>query len=139
LLAPLPGYVPVETPKNNDSLVLRVRYGRHAFLLTGDAEKQIEWGMLDAGESPRADVLKVAHHGSRTSTTDEFLSAVAPSFAIVSAGFENTYGHPNPDILDRLDRHRAVVLRTDLDGLIDVRSDGRRLVIGTYNGFLGSL
>ena len=95
--------------------------------------------MLDAGETPRADVLKVAHHGSRTSTTEEFLSAVAPTFAIVSAGFENSYGHPHPDILDRLERHHAVVLRTDLDGLITVRSDGRRLFLGTYNGFLGGL
>ena len=73
VLAPLPDYLPVDTPKNNDSLVLRVRYGRHAFLLCGDVERQIEWGMLDAGESPRADVLKVAHHGSRTSSTEEFL------------------------------------------------------------------
>ena len=139
VLAPLPDYAPADSPKNNDSLVLRVRYGRHAFLLSGDVERQIEWGMLDAGESPRADVLKVAHHGSRTSSTDEFLTAVAPTFAIVSAGFENSYGHPHPDILDRLERHRAVVLRTDLDGLITIRSDGRRLTVGTFNGFLGRL
>ena len=139
VLAPLPDYLPVDTPKNNDSLVLRVRYGRHAFLLCGDVERQIEWGMLDAGESARADVLKVAHHGSRTSSTEEFLSAVAPTFAIVSAGFENSYGHPNPDVLDRLERHRAVILRTDLDGLITIRSDGRRLAVGMYNGFLGGL
>jgi competence protein ComEC len=139
VLAPLPDYLPVDTPKNNDSLVLRVRYGRHAFLLCGDVERQIEGSMLDAGESPRADVLKVAHHGSRTSSTDEFLSAVAPAFAIVSAGFENSYGHPNPDVLDRLERHRAVILRTDLDGLITIRSDGRRLAVGMYNGFLGGL
>ena len=119
--------------------MLRVRYGRHAFLLCGDVERQIEWAMLDAGETARADVLKVAHHGSRTSSTEEFLAAVAPTFAIVSAGFENSYGHPHPDVLDRLERHRAVVLRTDLDGLITIRSDGRRLAVGTSNGFLGAL
>jgi len=139
VLAPLANYVPAAAPKNNDSLVLRVRYGRHAFLLCGDVERQIEWAMLEAGEDPRADVLKVAHHGSRTSSTEEFLNAVAPSFAIVSAGFENSYGHPHPDVLDRLERHRAIVLRTDLDGLITIRSDGHRLSVGTSNGFLGGL
>ena len=139
MLAPLANYVASEAPKNNDSLVLRVRYGRHAFLLCGDVERQIEWAMLDAGETARADVLKVAHHGSRTSTTDAFLAAVAPTFAIVSAGFENSYGHPNRDILDRLDRHGAVVLRTDLDGIVTIRSDGRRLAVGTFYGFVGSL
>jgi competence protein ComEC len=139
VLAPLADYVPSGAPKNNDSLVLRIRYGRHAFLLSGDVERQIEWGMLNAGESPHADVLKVAHHGSRTSSSEEFLGAVSPTFAIVSAGFENSYGHPHPDILDRLERHGAVVLRTDLDGLITIRSDGRRLAVGTANGFLGRL
>jgi len=105
-------------------------------LLPGDVEKQIEWGMLGAGEAARADVLKVGHHGSRTSSTEEFLSAVSPVFAIVSAGRDNSYGHPNPEILDRLERHRTVVLRTDLDGLVTVRSDGRRLAVFTKNGFL---
>ncbi len=139
VLAPLAGYVPAESPKNNDSLVLRVLYGRHAFLLSGDVERQVEWGLLDAGGAARADVLKVAHHGSRTSSSEEFLAAVAPTFAIVSSGFENSYGHPHPDVLDRLERHRAVVLRTDIDGLITIRSDGRRLSVGTNSGFLGGL
>jgi len=136
VLAPLPGYVPADGPKNNDSLVLRLRFGKHAFLLPGDAERQIEWGILDAGESPRADVLKVGHHGSRTSSTEDFLAAVSPAFAIISAGLDNSYGHPNPDVLDRLERHRAIILRTDLDGLITIRSDGRRLSVYTHNGFL---
>jgi competence protein ComEC len=135
-LAPLPDYAPAAEPKNNDSLVLRVRYGRHSFLLTGDIERQVERALLDAGESARADVLKVAHHGSRTSSTEEFLEAVSPAFALISAGAGNSYGHPNPDVLDRLEKRRTVVLRTDLDGLITVRSDGRRLAIHTNNGFL---
>lgn len=138
VLAPLPDYAPSSTPRNNDSLVLRVRYGGHAFLLPGDVERQIEARMLDARQSPRADVLKVAHHGSKTSTTGEFLAAVAPSFAIVSAGLDNAYGDPTPEVLDRLERQRSVVLRTDLDGLITVRSDGRRLSIHTHNGFLSA-
>jgi competence protein ComEC len=130
-LAPVADYAPANVPKNNDSLVLRVTFGRHRFLLPGDVEKQVE-RMLDLS---RVDVLKVAHHGSRTSSTEEFLDAVSPVFAIVSAGVDNRYGHPNVDVLERLERHRSIVLRTDMDGLIAVRSDGRRLSIHTNNGF----
>jgi competence protein ComEC len=130
-LAPAEDYAPGNAPKNNDSLVLRIAYGRHRFLLPGDAEKQIE-GVIEPG---RLDVLKVAHHGSRTSSTEEFLGAVSPTFAIISAGVDNQYGHPNEDVLERLEAHRVVVLRTDMDGLIAVRSDGRRLAIHTNNGF----
>jgi competence protein ComEC len=137
VLAPAADYVPANDPKNNDSLVLRATYGRHSFLLTGDVEKQIEWRMLDGGASLRADVLKVAHHGSRTSSTEEFLRAVEPTYAVISAGFENSYGHPNRDVIDRLERNGAIVLRTDLDGLITVRTDGRHLRVETHSGFVG--
>jgi len=68
----------------------------------------------------------VAHHGSRTSSTEEFLNAVQPAFAVISAGFENSYGHPHPTVVQRLREHHAVILRTDLDGLITIRPDGRR-------------
>jgi len=112
--------------------VLRVRYGRHSFLLSGDVERPIEYRMLEANELERTDVLKVAHHGSRTSSTEAFLSAVQPTFAVISAGFENSYGHPNRDVIERLQQHHAGVMRTDLDGLITVRSDGRRLSVETY-------
>ena len=132
VLAPFSDYVPGDTPKNNDSLVLRLRYGRHSFLLTGDVERPIEYRMLQANELERADVLKVAHHGSRTSSTEAFLGAVQPAFAVISAGFENSYGHPNREVIERLQEHHAAVLRTDLDGLITVRSDGRRLSVETY-------
>jgi len=131
VLAPLAYYVPEDTPKNNDSLVLRIRYGRHAFLLCGDAERPVERGMIDAGELQRADVLKVAHHGSRTSSTEQFLDIVQPTFAVISAGFENSYGHPNRDVLERLAEHRATTLRTDKVGLVTIRSDGRRLYVET--------
>src|SRR5262249_34908169 len=134
VLAPLPDYVPADTPKNNDSLVLRIRYGRHSFLLSGDAEKQVEWGMIDRGELSRADVLKVGHHGSRTSSTEEFLNAVNPTYAVISAGADNNYGHPNRDVLTRLENHHAEVLRTDRDGMITIRSDGKRLQVETYRG-----
>jgi competence protein ComEC len=131
VLAPLPDYVPGDAPRNNDSLVLRLHYGRHVFLLTGDVERQIEHGMLDAGELSHVDVLKVAHHGSKTSSTEEFLSAVNPAFAVISVGFANSYGNPNADVLERLANHHGDVLRTDRDGLVTIRSDGRRLTVET--------
>jgi competence protein ComEC len=129
VLAPLPDYVPGDTPKNNDSLVLRVRYGRHSFLLCGDVEKPVERRMLQEGEIPLTDVLKVAHHGSRTSSTEEFLTAAQPLFAVISAGFENSYGHPNRDVIERLSAHQAVVYRTDRNGLVSIRTDGRRFYV----------
>jgi len=129
VLAPLAGYVPGDTPRNNDSLVLRVRYGRHSFLLCGDVEKQVERRMLEEGEIQPTDVLKVAHHGSRTSSTEEFLAAAQPLFAVISAGFENSYGHPNRDVLRRLGAHQAVVYRTDVAGLVSIRTDGRRFYV----------
>jgi competence protein ComEC len=132
VLAPLPDYVPADTPKNNDSLVLRVCYGRHSFLLGGDVERPVEYRMLEANELQHTDVLKVAHHGSRTSSSEAFLSAVQPTFAVISAGFENSYGHPNRDVIQRLVEHHAGVLRTDLDGIVTVRSDGRRLTVETW-------
>jgi competence protein ComEC len=136
VLAPPPDYVPTDSAKNDDSLVLRVGYGRNGFLLTGDAERPIERDMLAEHEIRRTDVLKVAHHGSRTSTNEDFVSAVEPVFAVISVGFENSYGLPNRDVIERLRQHRAVVYRTDQDGLITVLSDGYRLHVETHSGFL---
>ena len=137
VLAPLEGYVPSAEARNDDSLVLRLAYGRHAFLLTGDVERPIERAMLDADEIQRADVLKVPHHGSRTSSTGAFLDAVAPAFAVVSLGFENSYGFPNHEVLERLRERRAMVFRTDLDGLVSIRGDGRRLHLETNREMRG--
>jgi competence protein ComEC len=131
ILAPLSGYVPLDTPKNNDSLVMRIRYGARIFLLTGDVERPIERQLIEAGESPHADVLKVAHHGSRTSSTEEFLDSVHPAFAVISAGFENSYGHPHPAIVGRLNDRHIAMLRTDLNGLITIRTDGKHLTVET--------
>lgn len=131
VLAPLPDYVPNDTPKNNDSLVLRIRYGSRSLLLTGDVERPIEYRMLDENEIQSVDVLKVAHHGSRTSSTESFLEAANPMFAIISVGTDNSYGHPNRDVLERLNEHHAAVFRTDRNGLVTVRTDGRHLSIGT--------
>jgi competence protein ComEC len=129
VLAPLADYVPNDTPKNDDSLVLRIRYGSRSFLLTGDVEKPIEYRMLDESEIQPVDVLKVAHHGSRTSSTEGFLEAATPAFAIISVGTDNSYGHPNRDVLARLSEHHAAVFRTDRNGLVTVRTDGKHLSI----------
>ena len=90
-------------------------------------ERGIEAKLLAAGTDLHADVLKVGHHGSRTSTTPAFLDAVSPSVALISAGFENSFGHPHPDVLGRLSARHSAVLRTDLDGLVTARTDGRNV------------
>ena len=131
VLAPPPDYVPANAPKNNDSLVLRLRYGRHSFMLSGDVERPIERRMVADNELSKADVLKVAHHGSKTSTTEPFLDAVQPQFAIISVGADNSYGHPNEEVIERLREHHVAVFRTDEDGLITIRSDGRRFWLDT--------
>jgi competence protein ComEC len=131
VLAPAVDYVTGDTAKNNDSLVLKVRYGSRAFLLCGDVERAVEQRMLMDAEIHPIDVLKVAHHGSRTSTTAEFLDAASPIFALISVGDQNSYGHPNREVLSRLEERRTGVYRTDLDGLITVRTDGRHLQVET--------
>jgi competence protein ComEC len=87
--------------------------------------------MLEENEIQRTDVLKTAHHGSRTSSTGPFLDAVSPAFAVISLGFENSYGFPNRDVLDRFRDRGVMVFRTDLDGLVSIRTDGRRLYVDT--------
>jgi competence protein ComEC len=127
VLAPSPDYIAGKIAKNNDSLVLRLHYGRHNFLLTGDAEKQVENDLT--GMRIHADVLKVGHHGSKTSSTPDFLDAVHPAFGIISAGYENSYGHPAPLTLEHLEERHIEPLRTDKLGLITIRSDGRHLEV----------
>lgn len=124
VLSPPAGHVPSPKSPNNDSLVLRLSYGAHSFLLTGDIEHTVEKRI--AGELSPSQVLKVPHHGSRTSTTEPLLERVQPVFAIISAGFENQFGNPHPEVVQRLRAHHAAVFRTDLDGLVSIRTDGRR-------------
>jgi competence protein ComEC len=116
-----------DSRRNNGSLALRLSYGRHAFLLTGDIEKGAEYRLLGDQNVLAADVLKIAHHGSRTSTTEDFLDAARPYLALISAGAGNPYRHPHPDVLARLDRRHVMTLRTDRHGLSSVYSDGFRL------------
>ncbi len=132
VLSPPQDYIAADTPKNDDSLALRITYGQRSFLLTGDLEKPMERLLLESGTQVRADVLKVGHHGSNTSSTDPFLDAVAPMFAVISDGFANSFHHPHPQVLARLAAHRTAVFRTDQQGLITIRTDGRKLSVETY-------
>ena len=115
---------------NEASVVLRARYGAVRFLLVGDAERAEErWLLARDSLALRAEVLKVGHHGSITSTTEGFLRAVRPAIALVSVGSGNTYGHPNAHVLASLAATGATVLRTDRLGTVVVRTDGTALEI----------
>ena len=118
---------------NNDSLALRIVFGSTSFLLTGDMESPMEYRLLADGRLTHSDVLKVGHHGSKTSTTGPFLDAVSPSIALISAGYANSFGHPHPSVVQRLNEKHAVILRTDENGLTTVRSDGRRIRFEPYS------
>ncbi len=117
---------------NNTSVVCRLTYGNNSFLFTGDCEDKAEAAILQRkGITVSADVLKVGHHGSDTSTSDEFLAAVDPDIALISVGTGNTYGHPIPSTLEKLEQNDVKIYRTDLSGSIIVTSDGKNLSVTT--------
>jgi competence protein ComEC len=122
VLAPAVDYVPGSGASNDDSLVLHVAYGRTSVLLEGDAEAPSEGQMLS--EELRSDLLKVGHHGSKTSTTPRFLAAVAPTYAVISVAHHNPYGHPKMEILDRLQSGGIRTFRTDALGATSFYLDG---------------
>jgi competence protein ComEC len=109
---------------NDNSLVLRLSHGQVDVLLTGDAEASAEGAILASGLLLDAEVLKVGHHGSKTSSSNAFLDAVDPEVGIISVGADNTYGHPAPETLDRLAARGIAAYRTDQIGTIVVRSNG---------------
>jgi competence protein ComEC len=110
-------------PKNNDSMVMQVSYGETSVLLEGDAEKAVERRIASL-HHPHADLLKVGHHGSATSTTPEILQSVKPSFAVISCGFRTSFGFPRPDVLQRLQASGVHVYRTDINGAVTFYLDG---------------
>src|SRR5207245_1644587 len=116
------------------SLVLRVRFGDETILLPGDAEKQVEREILsqNSAEAMRADVLKIGDHGSNNSTMPEFLAAVQPRLGIISAGEDNPYGHPSPELLERLANAGVRVLRTDRDGAVHILTDGEGIQVTCF-------
>ena len=121
MLAPTPAdFAGSPRKANNLSCVLRVSTRKGAMLLTGDIERAAENALLAQGDRLRADVLLVPHHGSRTSSDPRFVAAVAPAWAIVASGYRNRFAHPNAEIIHRYEAAGANILRTDLDGAIQI-------------------
>lgn len=128
ILAPIESISGKTLTDIHDAMVVsRLSYGSTTILFMGDAEKAIEYQMLFSRMSLVANVLKVGHHGSKTSSVQEFLAAVSPQYAVISAGRKNRYGHPHQEILDRIKAVGARFVRTDTDGDIVFESDGVRI------------
>jgi competence protein ComEC len=125
---------------NDASIVMRLDYGETSFLFTGDASSEVERELLQFYDALDVDVLKVGHHGSDTSTSPEFVSAVSPDIALISVGADNSYGHPKREVLETLTAAGANVLRTDTDGTVQLVSDGTTVTqrrLGFFAGLLG--
>ncbi len=119
---------------NDQSIVLKITHGKNTFLFPGDAEKEAESELVRIyGHELLSKVLKAPHHGSKTSSTDEFLDAVNPQLAVISCGRRNRYHHPFPAVLERLEERKISFYRTDADGSIEVISDGKDLSIKALN------
>ena len=123
VLNPRSGMTPHDPPQDDESLVLHIRYGETSALLVGDSHRRIE--RLLVMQVPNADLLKVGHHGSATSSTPGFLAAVKPSYAVVSVGFYNSFGHPRPDVMRRYAEDDIRTYRTDLVGAVSFFLDGK--------------
>jgi competence protein ComEC len=124
-VGPVKSYSTSDT--NDWSAVLKLTYGKRSFLFTGDAETKAEADMIASKQNLRADVLKVGHHGAKTSTSAAFLNAVKPSYAVISVGKGNHYGHPTAEVLNRLKAYKVNIFRTDLQGTIIAKTDGTNL------------
>ena len=122
-----------EQNENDASLILRIEYGATSFLFAGDAGKEEELSVLNSGEALKSTLLKVGHHGSYSSSSKEFLEAVQPEYAVISCGKDNDYNHPHNSVLKRLGQVCDTIYRTDLDGEIVCRSDGKDLVFSFPN------
>jgi competence protein ComEC len=120
------------TDVNDNSIVIRMDYGKTSFLFMGDAEKGAEEYMMDTGEDLDIDVLKVGHHGSSDSVTDEFMKETTPEIAVISVGESNSYGHPDQITIDILRNAGTRIFRTDQDGSVLIESDGNGLIVQTH-------
>jgi competence protein ComEC len=123
VLNPQPDWQATDRTQDDESLVLHLQYGNTSALLVGDSHRRIEKLLIE--ENPQADLLKVGHHGSLTSSSPEFLAAVHPSYAVVSAGYYNPFRHPRPEVMERYAASRITTYRTDLAGAISFYLDGR--------------
>jgi competence protein ComEC len=122
----------VEKKQNNRSMVLRIKFGRASFLFTGDIEAKGERELVESGRNLQATVLKVPHHGSITSSTEAFVTAVHPDAAVISLGYRNQFHFPAPEVVERYEHEGVRVLRTDRDGAIMADDDGRQLLLTSY-------
>ncbi|WP_342505728.1 MBL fold metallo-hydrolase [Sporosarcina sp. FSL K6-2383] len=116
---------------NNNSLAMRLQYGEISFLFTGDAEQLAENAILASGANIQANILHLGHHGSNTSSTSDFLQAVNPEIAIYSAGVDNSYGHPDVEVVDRISERDVPLYGTDTHGTIIVETDGKTYTVMT--------
>jgi competence protein ComEC len=118
-----------QEPKNsnNTSIVAKLIFGENSFLFTGDAYKSVEEELVDKKTDLASDVLKVGHHGSKTSSSEEFIKKVSPEIAVISAGKDNLYQHPHQETLDTLEKYGIKILRTDKDGDIQILCDSQSL------------
>ena len=123
---------PVNEASNDDSLVLRLEDGSVRFLLAGDIQKKVEQRLVKEDAEIAADFLKVPHHGSKTSSTPDFVAAVAPKVAVVSAGEANPFGHPAAGTIERYAQAGVRLLRTDHDGAVTALTDGHGLTVSTF-------
>lgn len=126
-----PGESPV-TSGNNDSVVMRLAYGSHSILLAGDIEQAAEEALVASGVDLRADLLKVPHHGSRTSSTEAFINAVSPRYAVISVGERSRFGHPHQSVVNRYLKREVKLFQTGRDGMVTVRTDGSSLSVENY-------
>jgi competence protein ComEC len=127
-----PGPSELKTVRRNDlSCVLRIATAGGAMLLTGDIEHVSESSLVRMGDKIRSDVLLVPHHGSRTSSTEQFIAAVAPDWAVVPVGYRSRFGHPDAQVLERYRAAGAGVLRTDLDGAVQIHLTNEGIQVGS--------
>jgi competence protein ComEC len=121
------------TSQNNDSVVVRVVFGDREFLLTGDIERDAEAAILsDPAADVRADIVKVAHHGSRTSSTETFVKNTGPDVAVISVGKRSRFGHPHPEVIERWKIADAQIIKTGEKGTVTISTDGSDLQIRTF-------
>jgi competence protein ComEC len=106
---------------------MKIQYGNTSFLFTGDAEEDVEKEILASNENINADVLKVGHHGSSTSTSKSFLNKINPSVGVISVGQDNSYNHPNDDTIKHLKENKVTIYRTDKNGTVILSSDGSNI------------
>lgn len=118
--------------ENNYSPVIKISFGNNSFLFTGDAEKEIEDKLILLNDDLKADILKVSHHGSSSSTSDAFLNRVSPKYAVISVGKNNIYDHPNDTIISKLNTYKINILRTDIQNNITLISDGTNISYKHY-------